>query len=433
MDKAMLQALTQQFKEAKEKDSFVREHGEYHRQLMKRAAELLRLERLESLTGEELKGFLEDLDAWLGIRFKKGFWEKLLGPQGERLPQVREALGDLIRRAEAGLTAEDFNALLKALPGIGPAFLSEILSCRFPDRYWMWNAQNQKFFHHLGVDVKGSLPRGRKGDQGAEYMAAKGPMDEVRAALAEALGEPVDYQFTDLFMYWANQQTQPPSLPQDPWVERIAEWREQFDLDREVVIRREGEARARALLEDRVGQFTEEDLRNFLAAVGASSSGRGDRFMPTPYGQVEKIAKSLEAFNQWVERLWKADESQVDEVLDAFWEAGEVEGAGISLPTIILYLRDPQRYNVWLPVMEQGLREASGFQPGPPRKASSYRAYNEAVLAFRERYGLEPQETDWILWAVAREPEVSLQLFSGFTDDTFQFLQELGSLPLECC
>lgn len=423
----MLRTLALQFKKALEEDPSLREeHAERHERQNERFATLLQPARLRSLTPEELRDLLEDTDAWRGVRFRSRFWRELLGPENERLAEVRAVLESLVRRAEAGLTAEDFSEFCKALHGIGPAFLSEILAHRFPNRYWMWNKQNRDFFQRLGMDVRESLPK--KSDQGAEYMAAQAPTDKVRSVLTEVLGKPVDYGLCDLFMYWANRQPQAPLLSEDPWGKRIAELRKRYSSAEEIEARRKGEALARKILERKAGRFTEDDLSQFMNALNRDAAGRNTRFMPAFYGvQVHRMANTLEAFNYWVERLWKAEDHRLDEELDAFWDAHEVGGAGISLPTAILYLRDPQRYNVWLRIMEAGLRKVTDFQPGPYEKASSYRAYNEAVLAFRERYGLEPQEVDLILWALTQETKEGDEkpLFPGFPPDTFQFLREL--------
>jgi hypothetical protein len=169
------------------------------------ARQLLQPERIPHLTREEIAEFLQNTNAWNGVRGKQQFWRRLFGTQNERLPALRETLADLVRRAELGLTAADFNSLLTARSGIGPAYLSEILTLRFPERYWLWNKQVRDFLAAQQVDLKAELPRGKKGDAGEEYLAAGRHIADVRRALTAAAGRPMDYLLTDIFVYWVNQ------------------------------------------------------------------------------------------------------------------------------------------------------------------------------------------------------------------------------------
>ncbi len=127
------------------------------------------------------------------------------------------------------------------------------------------------------------------------------------------------------------------------------------------------------------------------------------------------MAKAMPAVNRWIERLWTATDAELDSVLDAFWREYEVRGAGMSLPTAVLYLRSPDRFNIWFGAMSQGLEVAAGFQPGPEKTASGYRHYNAAAMAFREHYGLAPQALDVVLCRIG-EKENSL---ANLCRDTF--------------
>lgn len=281
-------------------------------------------------------------------------------------------MADLVRRAEAGLTAEDFNEIRAALPGIGPAYLSEILALRFPDRYWLLNVQIRRFFEAQGIELRAELPWGKKGNQGEQYMLAGRHLTDLRRAIDEMADRPVDYMFTDLFVYWANKQEGVEALS-DPWMERIANWQESDVPAERIEARREGESRARALMEEKVGGFDEEVLRQFLNDLSTDWSNgalRHDRFMPALYGaQVNHMADTLDGFNDWVARLWHAEDEALDDLLDAFWTQLEVSGAGVSLPTAVLYLKDPESYCIWLPIMSKGLEVATEFEPGKMRTA----------------------------------------------------------------
>ncbi len=415
-----------QFVENFESDQEITSHDLEHQQRIANAQRIFHQNYLENVSREDLEEFLKDTDAFFGVRGKVRLFRELFGEEGERLPGVRALFSDLIQRAEVGLTPQDLNEIRPQLRYIGDAFLSEILSLRFPVKYWIWNGQVRRFLEGLGVDIKEDLPYGKKGDRGEQYFAAGKHIVELRRALSEVIGKPVDYMKTDLFIFWYNQRTEP-----DPLVERVAAWlKESFPEDR-LKIRLKGEEKARELLKKKAGKFTEEDLRDFAILINrdlVKGKERKDRFMPGLYGhQINQMASDLGSFNRWVKRIWESGEDDLDSTLDAFWEAGEVSGAGTSLPTALLYLRDPKKFNVWLPIMEGGLSVAAGFDPGRKRRARAYRLYNENLIQFRDKYGLPPQSLDVILWYFAKLDQtdgVDFD-FAGFTEETFQFLKEL--------
>ncbi len=428
MDTTALQPSFQRFREALASDPFLKEHEQEHRRRQETAQQLLQLDRIPGLSREEIEDLLRDTDAWYGVRGRVRLFRELFGENDERFPQLKETLAELVRRAETGLTAADCNELREALPWIGPAYLSEILALRFPDRYWLWNKPVRSFFSAQGIDIKDELPWGKKGDLGEQYLAAGRHIADMRRALAEAMGRPADYLLTDLFIYWSEQQER--LERSGVWAERIVRWREEDISPERIAVRQEWEARARVLLEEKLGAFDKDDLAQFLADLSADWHNDAlchNRFMPAFYGhQVNLMVKTLDGFNAWVARLWRADDEELDELLDAFWAKLEVSGAGISLPTAILYLKHPESYCIWLPIMSKGLQVATGFEPGKVRTARGYRHYNATVNEFRTQYDLKPQELDIILWRIANFPPAE-PTFSGFTEDTFRFLQELSA------
>ncbi|MCL6429948.1 MAG: hypothetical protein K6V36_03685 [Anaerolineae bacterium] len=177
------------------------------------------------------------------------------------------------------------------------------------------------------------------------------------------------------------------------------------------------------MLASKLGHLTEEDLRQCLYHLNADWDKGGQRykrFRPALAGnQITLMARAMPALNHWVERLWNADDAELDSLLDAFWREQEVAGAGVSLPTAVLYLRDPEQYNIWLPAMSKGLEVATGFQPRRWRTASGYRQYNAAALDFRERYRLAPQALDLILWLIAGGDGADSYTFENLCQSTF--------------
>ncbi len=401
MDTTSLKPLIRRFLETQSTDALTQRLLDERAQARKRASRILNPERIPTLTREELEELLVSTDAWQGMRAKQRFTRRLFGEKGENLPMVRKGFADMLKRAQAGLTAQDFDELKARLPGIGRSFLSEILAYRFPEEHWELNKQTVAFLEANGVHLKDELPRGKKSSDGEQYMVAARHLTDLRDAISEAKGQPVDNLFTDIFIYWANQQKRT-----DPWSERIQRWRSELSTPERLRARRDGEGKARDLLLRKLGRFDETDLRQFMTDMN-KDWGKDRltyrRFGLALYGaQVNLMAQALDAFNRWVERLWQTPDDELDEVLNDFWAKEEVKGAGVSLPTAVLYLRDQQNYCIWLPAMSKGLSIATDFVEGDWRTAHGYRHYNAAAIDFRSRHELPPTELDLILWKISQ-------------------------------
>lgn len=182
--------------------------------------------------------------------------------------------------------------------------------------------------------------------------------------------------------------------------------------DERLKARLQGEAEAKRLLEEKLGKFSEEDIRAFLSALNTDSwndKERHDRFMPAFYGHLaNQIVDSREAFNHWAEKLWNASEEQIDALLDEFWNKNEVAGGGTSLPTAILFLRNPEIYSIWIPTMEHGVKAIlPTLKLKKRRTAEGYQVYNEAVQSVRNEIGLPPQVMDVVLTLASKETDTT--------------------------
>jgi len=176
--------------------------------------------------------------------------------------------------------------------------------------------------------------------------------------------------------------------------------------------RSQAEERARRLLDLHAGTMTAEQALELGRLFNTGEWGgavKYNRFTPAFVGAtMSRVIDPLDAFNLWTERLWRRpiEESlgYVDEVLK---DAQAFPGAGRSYPTMLMYLRDPDRYVIWLQITHQGLvaldrlDEPRGRGGGVER----YRRYCEAAHRFAEEFHMAPQEIDAVLAAVARAAE----------------------------
>jgi hypothetical protein len=187
----------------------------------------------------------------------------------------------------------------------------------------------------------------------------------------------------------------------DLWDLQIARWRAEHLPPERIAARREAEQEARKLLEDNLGHLDGETLERFLELLNADFYDGKPGY--TRFGQAFRganrklIVEHLDQFNAWSTRLWREHEPDLYDLLDEFWQQKALPGAGRSLPTMILYLRDPSRYNIWIPTLKGGLERLTDSVTNWERSGAAYRQYNDAVNQVRTRYGLQPQEIDVIL------------------------------------
>jgi hypothetical protein len=173
--------------------------------------------------------------------------------------------------------------------------------------------------------------------------------------------------------------------------------------------RRAAEEEARQLLNQLAGGMTKEQAQTLGQLFNRGEWAgvmRHNRFLPAFAGAtMDRLLEPIETFNEWTGRLWRSPEEEarqaVDEVLR---NPNAFPGAGRSYPTMLMYLRDPHRFAIWLQVCHQGLVAISDYDEprGRTGGVDRYLRYCAAVREFAERWGLEPQEVDAVLVAAAR-------------------------------
>lgn len=216
-----------------------------------------------------------------------------------------------------------------------------------------------------------------------------------------------------------------------------------FDVDvKRVEVRAAAEKRSRSLVERSLGTFDEAGLREFLREVNTDwENGRihYNRFGTTFGGSlVAMMVEHIDDLNIWTERIWNANDTELDSILDEFWKTGPVKGAGRGYATMLLYLKDPHHYPIWLPALDRGLAALADYAPTKARTAAEYRRYLTAVLALRTDRGLAPQALDLVLWRASENtgPAKPVPIpipnpDAAFTQSTFDLLNLLHQTPVK--
>lgn len=187
--------------------------------------------------------------------------------------------------------------------------------------------------------------------------------------------------------------------------EVAAERRRVFGRDF-VPSREDAEREARRIIDTRIGHMNAEEivqLGRVFNRHGKTGQIRQDRFSPGFAGAVmAKLAQNTERFNEVVSRLWRGHPDDAVYLLgQMFADRSILPGAGSSLPSYLLYLRDPERFGICLnaTMISLGVEVGERFRA---HNQEGYERFCAALVEWRREYGVAPQEADAILTEIMR-------------------------------
>ncbi|BCY09683.1 McrB family protein [Actinoplanes sp. L3-i22] len=202
--------------------------------------------------------------------------------------------------------------------------------------------------------------------------------------------------------------------------EVIAAVREQFGPEF-VSARIAAEDQVRAFLDEQLGVMDAERiiaLGRLINQHGKLGRARFDRFTPGFTGAImSKLGTDPATFNRMTTRLWREPIPEALATLGRIYTFRPMFAhAGSSLPSFLLYLRDPDQFGVCVNATMLGLAQETGVRYSA-NSQTAYQTFCADLRAWRERHGVAPQEADAILTAVMRaarpapaEPELPLEL-----------------------
>lgn len=211
-----------------------------------------------------------------------------------------------------------------------------------------------------------------------------------------------------------------------------------------VTKRKEQEQEARDIIVKNLGALTAEQLALFFEKADTDyweDKSKQGRFGVTFLGNNRKlICENLAEANKWIKDLWTAPLNECIALVDRFMKESPIKGAKYGFPSLILYLRDPERFNLWITVMREGIEKITG-ESFVGDSGADYEKLNTAINQFRDQYKLAPQALDIVLTVLCMPPNNSKTAQSGtpvsaeeseplFTADTFSLLAKLTANPV---
>lgn len=192
----------------------------------------------------------------------------------------------------------------------------------------------------------------------------------------------------------------------DATTEQIINDRRRAFGPRFVQSRRDAEDEARRFLNERLGTMSTEDIINLGRLFNEHEKAgqvRHDRFTPGFTGAImAKLGRNPKRFNQNLLPLWRGT---VEDALKTLgWMVADrsvLPGAGSSLPSFLLYLRDPERFGICINATMDGLATETGASYRAD-SLDSYQTFCADLRAWRDKHGVAPQEADAVLTEMMR-------------------------------
>lgn len=226
---------------------------------------------------------------------------------------------------------------------------------------------------------------------------------------------------------------------------KIQEIIEASVFDARMQSRAANEKVARDLITQNLGSLSASQLAIIFEKIDTDyweGKEKQGRFGVTFLGNNRKlICEQVDSANRWIEDFWNAPLDKCIALVDRFMQEKPIKGAKFGFPSLILYLRDPQRFNIWIEAMWGGMKVVTG-ESFAGNSGGHYEKLNAAIIKFRDEYKLLPQAMDTVLnqiYLLGKTNGVNMtSTGSGapapadslFTVETFDLLKKLHDYPV---
>ncbi|MCP4308973.1 MAG: DUF2461 family protein, partial [bacterium] len=202
--------------------------------------------------------------------------------------------------------------------------------------------------------------------------------------------------------------------------------------------RQSAESEARELLDRFAGSMPVEQVNDLAQILNRGSWGgaiKHNRFLPGfSVPLIEQMVADLDNFNSLTSLMWRGDDNEALATVDRILrDRSLLPGSGQSYPTVLMYLRDPERFAIWFDMLDRGLAAISDYGTSSRSDgADGYLSFCAAARRLASEHDLRPQELDAVLSASSKA-EVARRVIDRqrleaptITRAAFEFLQDLS-------
>ena len=154
------------------------------------------------------------------------------------------------------------------------------------------------------------------------------------------------------------------------------------------------------MLNENRGQYTKQILNHIFDTVDQNQQNKIRWFgslLAAP-NRNRIFGTEISLINKWIDQLlFSGQEAEIS--LNACLKgSNKINGASNGLATLLLYLSNPDRYNIWVKKTAKGLflLKRIGVLKGQDW-GENYTKFNNAAIEFRNKLEILPQEVDWVL------------------------------------
>jgi hypothetical protein len=161
-------------------------------------------------------------------------------------------------------------------------------------------------------------------------------------------------------------------------------------------IKREEEAWK--LLKENRNNYTFDKINKIFDVVngGSGPTAWWGPLLNTP-NRNRIFSSGIETINNWLEEILFSGKSEIEIVNNCLGKM-KIKGASYGLITLLLYLSDPEKYNVWNTATEDGLKTGNLFERTKGESwGNLYFIYNNIVSRIRDEYKLTSREMDCLI------------------------------------
>ena len=154
--------------------------------------------------------------------------------------------------------------------------------------------------------------------------------------------------------------------------------------DERIAYRRQMERSARGLLDMGIENISRENAKAIVEFMDrdyeGKEIGRG-RFGGAFYSMnVENMLSDMKEFRKWASDFYEIKEDEVEGVMYAYFDESNIKGTKVGLPSIVLYLKDNEKYNIMFSALTKGLSRISNYRAPSSIKAEDYSLFNRFAL-----------------------------------------------------